>query len=198
MVTKYTPIASIKSAKKRVTISGVLTKVLYGKYDAGFGEEPEDGYVISDGTGSIEVGPFIGAQLGKEYTLKGEVVKVGPGQLALIYPTGYVNLLEVGLEEFNYRFISHNPHDESPFTPLIAEKKRQDQIKESEKRKMLIIIGAILAGVIFWWFVIYKGGPATAICNDGWTSHSRHNSGTCSDHGGVQQWLNSPSDTSTQ
>jgi hypothetical protein len=30
---------------------------------------------------------------------------------------------------------------------------------------------------------------ATALCNDGSYSHSEHRSGTCSDHGGVQQWL---------
>jgi len=32
-------------------------------------------------------------------------------------------------------------------------------------------------------------GPATAICKDGWVSHSQHRSGTCSHHGGVAQWL---------
>ena len=30
---------------------------------------------------------------------------------------------------------------------------------------------------------------ATAICNDGWCSHSKSCSGTCSRHGGVQTWL---------
>lgn len=35
-------------------------------------------------------------------------------------------------------------------------------------------------------------GPVTAICNDGWQSHSQHRSGTCSDHGGVAQWINRP------
>jgi hypothetical protein len=39
------------------------------------------------------------------------------------------------------------------------------------------------------------GGPsgpppgATAICRDGDYSYSMHRSGTCSGHGGVQQWL---------
>jgi hypothetical protein len=32
---------------------------------------------------------------------------------------------------------------------------------------------------------------ATAICADGWTSHSAHRRGTCSHHGGVAEWLNS-------
>lgn len=29
---------------------------------------------------------------------------------------------------------------------------------------------------------------ATALCNDGWLSHSAHHSGTCSHHGGVLTW----------
>ncbi len=29
----------------------------------------------------------------------------------------------------------------------------------------------------------------TAMCRDGSVSYSRHRSGTCSSHGGVQQWL---------
>lgn len=36
------------------------------------------------------------------------------------------------------------------------------------------------------------GGPTntpTAICNDGWLSTSQHRQGTCSDHGGVAQFL---------
>ena len=28
----------------------------------------------------------------------------------------------------------------------------------------------------------------TAVCSDGWLSHSEHYSGTCSQHGGVKQW----------
>ena len=28
----------------------------------------------------------------------------------------------------------------------------------------------------------------TAVCRDGWLSHSQHYSGTCSQHGGVKQW----------
>jgi hypothetical protein len=40
--------------------------------------------------------------------------------------------------------------------------------------------------------VSVPGGPppgATAICRDGDYSYSTHHSGTCSGHGGVQQWL---------
>lgn len=33
------------------------------------------------------------------------------------------------------------------------------------------------------------GVGATAICYDGWVSHSQHRRGTCSHHGGVRQWL---------
>ena len=33
---------------------------------------------------------------------------------------------------------------------------------------------------------------ATAICNDGTCSYSKHRSGTCSHHGGVRQWVNRP------
>ncbi|MBL8549236.1 MAG: DUF3761 domain-containing protein [Hyphomonadaceae bacterium] len=32
----------------------------------------------------------------------------------------------------------------------------------------------------------------TAICADGWASHSQHASGTCSHHGGVQRWVDHP------
>ncbi|WP_442893084.1 DUF3761 domain-containing protein [Amycolatopsis sp. VC5-11] len=32
-------------------------------------------------------------------------------------------------------------------------------------------------------------GGATAQCNDGTYSYSQHRSSTCSDHGGVEQWL---------
>ena len=34
----------------------------------------------------------------------------------------------------------------------------------------------------------------TAICMDGHYSYSRHRQGTCSDHGGVRQWINKPPD----
>src|SRR5881394_1323890 len=34
-----------------------------------------------------------------------------------------------------------------------------------------------------------KGGSPTARCKDGTTSYSAHHSGTCSGHGGVQEWL---------
>ncbi len=37
-----------------------------------------------------------------------------------------------------------------------------------------------------------KCAGATAICNDGTCSYSKHRSGTCSHHGGVKQWLNPP------
>jgi len=33
---------------------------------------------------------------------------------------------------------------------------------------------------------------ATAVCNDGTCSYSKHRSGTCSHHGGVRQWVNRP------
>ena len=33
----------------------------------------------------------------------------------------------------------------------------------------------------------------TAICNDGSYSYSQHSRGTCSHHGGVQQWIHKPS-----
>lgn len=32
----------------------------------------------------------------------------------------------------------------------------------------------------------------TAICKDGWISHSKHASGTCSWHGGVARWVHHP------
>ena len=32
----------------------------------------------------------------------------------------------------------------------------------------------------------------TAICADGSTSYSQHASGTCSNHGGVREWVNRP------
>lgn len=35
-------------------------------------------------------------------------------------------------------------------------------------------------------------GGATALCNDGTLSYSKHAQGTCSQHGGVKEWLNSP------
>ena len=34
-----------------------------------------------------------------------------------------------------------------------------------------------------------KSGSPTARCKDGTTSYSAHHSGTCSGHGGVQEWL---------
>ena len=34
-----------------------------------------------------------------------------------------------------------------------------------------------------------KSGPPTARCKDGTTSYSKTHSGTCSGHGGVQEWL---------
>jgi hypothetical protein len=34
-----------------------------------------------------------------------------------------------------------------------------------------------------------SGSGASAICNDGTYSYSRHRRGTCSWHGGVRQWL---------
>ena len=34
-----------------------------------------------------------------------------------------------------------------------------------------------------------KSGSPTARCKDGSTSYSKHHSGTCSGHGGVQDWL---------
>ena len=34
-----------------------------------------------------------------------------------------------------------------------------------------------------------KGGKPTARCKDGTTSYSAHHSGTCSNHGGVAEWL---------
>jgi hypothetical protein len=34
-----------------------------------------------------------------------------------------------------------------------------------------------------------KSGQPTARCKDGTTSYSAHHSGTCSGHGGVQEWL---------
>lgn len=33
---------------------------------------------------------------------------------------------------------------------------------------------------------------ATALCQDGWISYSAHQSGTCSHHGGIAQWVNRP------
>ena len=32
-------------------------------------------------------------------------------------------------------------------------------------------------------------GPPTAKCKDGTLSYSKHHTGTCSDHGGVAEWL---------
>jgi len=32
------------------------------------------------------------------------------------------------------------------------------------------------------------GRDCTARCNDGWTSHSINDPGTCSHHGGVKEW----------
>lgn len=32
----------------------------------------------------------------------------------------------------------------------------------------------------------------TAICKDGWISHSKHRAGTCSSHGGVRTWVHRP------
>ena len=33
---------------------------------------------------------------------------------------------------------------------------------------------------------------ATALCNDGTYSYSKHRQGTCSHHGGVKRWINRP------
>lgn len=35
----------------------------------------------------------------------------------------------------------------------------------------------------------YGMGSGTAICRDGTTSDSQHCAGTCSEHGGVREWL---------
>jgi hypothetical protein len=37
--------------------------------------------------------------------------------------------------------------------------------------------------------ITHQGEEATARCNDGELSFSTHHSGTCSDHGGVAEWL---------
>lgn len=36
------------------------------------------------------------------------------------------------------------------------------------------------------------GADTTAVCVDGSCSHSEHRQGTCSNHGGVEEWINPP------
>src|SRR5208283_49341 len=43
--------------------------------------------------------------------------------------------------------------------------------------------------IAFSLFVFGSSDAQTAACNDGAISYSRHHSGTCSSHGGVQSWI---------
>ena len=179
-----------KGDAKKVIVRGVLTSHDWkSSYDAGMFNEPEQGYILSDDTGSIKVGPFYGT-VGYEYELTGEVI--GSGEHATIYSVEIISKNEKpDLHSYQAKYEVHNPDIESPFTDLLKKEKHLKEAQEKH-RKTLIIGGIILVVFLYWWFVLHNGGHATAVCNDGTTSYSRHNSGTCSDHGGVQEWLNIP------
>src|SRR4051812_27623885 len=60
------------------------------------------------------------------------------------------------------------------------------------------VVGCALVGVVFAAAPVHAAPPgATARCNDGTYSHSRHRSGTCSHHGGVAAWLTASSVSGT-
>jgi hypothetical protein len=63
----------------------------------------------------------------------------------------------------------------------------------------LALAGAILACGVVAARGAGDGPPpgATAVCRDGSYSFSQHHSGTCSHHGGVQQWLTGAATTTT-
>ncbi|HEU5004499.1 MAG TPA: DUF3761 domain-containing protein [Candidatus Saccharimonadales bacterium] len=148
--------------------------------------EPEYGYILSDETGSIKVAPFHG-NVGYEYEITGEVI--GSGEYATLYnPEVISHDDKPDLHRYQAKYEVYNPVGESPFARMVAKEKAREE-EEEKQRKILIIGGVILVGILFWWFALHNGGHATAICNDGHTSYSRHHSGTCSDHGGVQEWL---------
>lgn len=196
MPAKITRIASIKGDTKKVTLRGVLTDWDWtGRYDAGMFNEPEYGYIFSDETGSIKIAPFYGT-VGTEYEITGEVI--GSGEYATLFNPEIISRNDKpDLHRYQAKYEVHNPNGESPFAAMIAKEKARQEEAENQ-RKMLIFGGVILAGILFWWFVLHNGGRATAICNDGHTSYSRHHSGTCSDHGGVQQWLDASTDMTGQ
>ncbi len=192
MAVKRTHIASIKGEIKKVTVRGVLTDWdMSGKYEAGMFDEGEYGYILSDETGSIKIEPFYG-EIGDEYELTGEVI--GTGSYATIYsPKIISHKIRPELQMYKAKYEFAHPGSESPFAPLIEKEKAK--LKEQEKlRKTWIIAGVVAVGLLFWWFVLHNAGNATAICNDGTTSYSRHHSGTCSHHGGVQQWIDNSAD----
>lgn len=188
MTTKRTMIADLKPTDKTVTVRGVITDIDFSRqWDAGMYEPPDYGWILTDETGSIQISPFHAIE-GYEYTISGEVIDMGGGNLIIGYQEKHYTNEKPNLQLFQNEFQTNNPSVVNPFSKLVnLEHQRQEQ------RKTLIISAVIIGIILIWWFAIYRGGPATAICNDGWTSHSHHHSGTCSDHGGVQQWL----DTST-
>ena len=70
----------------------------------------------------------------------------------------------------------------NPFTGRVGTKRQSRWITALK----WVGFGAALGGLIY---LDAKYPSATAICNDGTPSYSRHRQGTCSYHGGVAYWL---------
>jgi Protein of unknown function (DUF3761) len=70
-----------------------------------------------------------------------------------------------------------------------TEEQRRQHCRARRGRRMAVgfLVFAATVGLGGWRFFILPG--ATALCNDGSQSFSRHSSGTCNYHGGVKRWL---------
>lgn len=145
--------------------------------------------ILSDGSGTTKLIWFNKYPLtrhiikGQEYRISG---KFGFNTNDPILRVSSFELINANPNTLLYKEEFKREHPASSKTPF--DHRQKTRLNRRKNWRPWAIVGAVVLGIML---VIGLHLGATAKCNDGFFSYSQHHSGTCSWHGGVEEWLGS-------